>query len=132
MAMRRVRPAWNYLQDASVPTLESFELSRLNHAANLRREIAVLLDQWIEDTSQALLARWVRKERAAPQPVPGSRAEACTDPETCREMGRETCNDPLEAVPPFGELPPCRGESPRGAERVVKLAHRNNRTSSAC
>jgi hypothetical protein len=39
-------------------------LSRLNHAANLRRQVAVILDQWVEENSQALLARWVREGRA--------------------------------------------------------------------
>ncbi len=49
MATRRVTPPWDYLHEASGPSLESFELSRLNHAANLRKEIAALLEQWIEE-----------------------------------------------------------------------------------
>src|SRR5580700_2653423 len=67
MATRRVTPLWNYLHEASNPSLESFELSRLNHAANLRKEIAALLDQWIEETAEAILARWVREDRKFPQ-----------------------------------------------------------------
>jgi len=66
MATRRIAPPWDYLHDASITSLESYELSRLNHAANIRREIAALLDQWIEDSSQALLARWVREDRLLP------------------------------------------------------------------
>src|ERR1700680_5117285 len=75
MATRRIAPPWDYLHDASMPSLDSFELSRLNHAANLRREIAALLDQWIEETAQALLARWVREDRKLgqqPHPPPDS------------------------------------------------------------
>ena len=53
----------------------SFELSRLNNAANLRREITALLDQWIEDNSQALLARWVRDRRSLPPSEAISREE---------------------------------------------------------
>jgi hypothetical protein len=68
MATRRITPLWNYLHEASDPSLESFELSRLNHAANLRKEIAALLDQWIEETAEAILARWVREDRKFPQP----------------------------------------------------------------
>jgi hypothetical protein len=64
MATRRIAPPWDYLHDASSPSLESFALSRLNHAANIRREIEALIDQWIEDTAQALLAQWVREDRA--------------------------------------------------------------------
>jgi len=63
MTTRRIAPPWDYLHDASDPSLESFALSRLNHAANIRREIEALIDQWIEDTAQALLAQWVREDR---------------------------------------------------------------------
>src|ERR1700743_2521621 len=63
MATRSVSPPWEFLRDASKPSLESYEMSRLNSAANLRREIVALLDQWVEDNSQALLARWVRDRR---------------------------------------------------------------------
>jgi hypothetical protein len=52
-------PPTDYLSSASRTSLESFELSRLNHAANLRREIAALIDQWIEETAEAMLARWM-------------------------------------------------------------------------
>lgn len=71
MASRRIVPPWDYLHEASTPSLESFELSRLNHAANLRKEIAALLDQWIEETAAALLAHWVREDR---KPRPSQRA----------------------------------------------------------
>jgi hypothetical protein len=67
MATRRITPPWDYLHEASNPSLETFELSRLNHAANLRKEIAALLDQWIEETAEAILARWVREDRKFPQ-----------------------------------------------------------------
>jgi hypothetical protein len=66
MASRRVIPPWDYLHEASNPSLESFELSRLNHAANLRKEIAALLEEWMEETAEALLARWVREDRKLP------------------------------------------------------------------
>lgn len=66
MASHRVVPPWDYLHEASNPSLESFELSRLNHAANIRKEIAALLEQWIEETAEAMLARWVREDRKFP------------------------------------------------------------------
>ena len=50
---------WEYLRQASIRSLESFELSRLSHAANLRKEIAALVDEWLEETASALLARWL-------------------------------------------------------------------------
>jgi hypothetical protein len=73
MATPRVTPPWQYLHEASDTSLESFELSRLNHAANLRKEIAALMEQWIEVTAEAFLARWVREDRKLPsQPGQGS------------------------------------------------------------
>ena len=67
MPIQRLDPPLDYLHSASVSSLESYELSRLNHAANLRREIAALLDQWIEETVHARLARWVLEDRALQQ-----------------------------------------------------------------
>jgi hypothetical protein len=63
MALKPFDPPWDYLRQASVASLQSFELSRLNHAANLRHEIATLMDQWLEETSQAMLARWLLENR---------------------------------------------------------------------
>jgi hypothetical protein len=64
MPNRPSDPASDYLHTASNASLESFELTRLNHAANLRREIAALIDQWIDETVQARLARCILEERA--------------------------------------------------------------------
>jgi len=49
----------DYLHTASRSSLQSFELAHLNLAANLRREISVLVDQWIQETCEAMLARWM-------------------------------------------------------------------------
>ncbi len=59
MAITRIVPPIDYLHSASRSSLQSFELARLNHSANLRREIAVLIDQWLEETAEAMLARWM-------------------------------------------------------------------------
>jgi hypothetical protein len=59
MSITRIVPPIDYLRSASDSSLQSFELARLNHAANLRREIAVLIDQWLEETASAMLARWM-------------------------------------------------------------------------
>ena len=53
------QPPWEFLRSASAFSLRSYELSRLNHAANLRKEISSLLDQWLEENACALLARWL-------------------------------------------------------------------------
>jgi hypothetical protein len=59
MTISRFTPPVDYLQAASRASLQSFELTRLNHAANLRQEISALIDQWIQETSEAVLARWM-------------------------------------------------------------------------
>ena len=68
MAIDHVSPPWQYLQRASEPSLQSYELTRLNQAANLRKEIAVLVDEWIESNAYALLARWLLEHRAQLRP----------------------------------------------------------------
>jgi hypothetical protein len=50
-------PPWDFLFSASRNSLQSYELSRLNHAANLGKEIKQLLDSYIEESSNARLAR---------------------------------------------------------------------------
>jgi hypothetical protein len=59
MTPERSLPPWEYLRLASDPSLQNYELTRLNHAANLRKEIAVLVDAWVENNAYALLARWL-------------------------------------------------------------------------
>jgi hypothetical protein len=59
MSIARIVPPIDYLRSASRSSLHSFELARLNHAANLKREITVLIDQWLEETAEAMLARWM-------------------------------------------------------------------------
>jgi hypothetical protein len=59
----RVNPPWEFLLSASRNSLQSYELSRLSHAANLRKEISALVDQWIEENSSAMLARWLMEHR---------------------------------------------------------------------
>jgi hypothetical protein len=70
MTMSRFTPPLEYLQAASRSSLQSFELARLNHAANLRSEIAALIDQWIQESSEAVLARWMLDHHQSLQAPP--------------------------------------------------------------
>ena len=75
MTISRFTPPLDYLQAASRASLQSFELTRLNHAANIREEIAALLDQWVQESSEALLARWMLDHHKSLQPAPMSSSE---------------------------------------------------------
>jgi hypothetical protein len=63
MTTRVSQPPWEFLLSASRSSLQSFELSRLSHAANLRKEIGALLDQWMEENAAAMLARLLLQQR---------------------------------------------------------------------
>lgn len=52
-----------YLGTASVSALQSFELSRLNSAANLKKQIGGLIDELTNEQSAALLARFLIQNR---------------------------------------------------------------------
>ena len=65
MSITRIVPPIDYLRSASRSSLQSFELARLNHAANLHREIAALIDQWLEEKAEAMLARWMLEHRGS-------------------------------------------------------------------
>jgi hypothetical protein len=56
--------------------LQSYELTRLSHAANLRKEIGALLDQWLEENSSAMVARWLIEQRERPSPSMDAAVEA--------------------------------------------------------
>ena len=79
MICPKSQPPWEFLLSASRNSLQSYELSRLSHAANLRKEIGALLDQWIEENSSAMLARWLMQQRERP-PHPQEAAEAPASP----------------------------------------------------
>ena len=67
MTKYQPQPPWEFLLTASRNSLQSYELARLSHAANLRKEIGTLLDQWLAENSAASVARWLidQRERSA-------------------------------------------------------------------
>jgi hypothetical protein len=66
VTLHKTQPPWEFLLSASRTSLQSYELSRLSHAANLRKEIGALLDQWLEENACAMLARWLMEQREHP------------------------------------------------------------------
>ena len=70
MLSQKTQPPWEFLLSASRNSLQSYELSRLGHSANLRKEIGALLDQWLEENACAMLARWLIEQRERPPRAP--------------------------------------------------------------
>ena len=81
----RTQPPWDFLLTASRSSLQSYELSRLSHAANLRKEIAQLLDSWVEENSAAMLARWLieHRERFVTAEEPDTAPQPCVSNGRC-------------------------------------------------
>lgn len=68
----RYDPPWEYLRTASMNSLQSFEMNRLNHAANIRKELMLMVDQWLEESVSAMVARWLLDHRQYLHPEPTS------------------------------------------------------------
>lgn len=61
--MGEPRPVVKYLLSCSKPSLESFELARLNLVANLRKELRDLVERWVDAEVEARLARVILDQR---------------------------------------------------------------------
>jgi|SRR5579864_3461138 len=107
MTISRITPPLDYLQAASRSSLQSFELARLNHAANLRQEIAALIDQWIQETSEAMLARWMLDHHKSLQASPMSSSEVVRTfldtPTTLFPESQPPISDIVPAPPRFSD-----------------------------
>ena len=88
MIARSSQPPWEFLLSASRNSLQNFELSRLSHAANLRKEMEALLDEWIEENSAAMLARWLLEQRDR-----AARAPEALSAEKSRANGAHSVSD---------------------------------------
>jgi hypothetical protein len=84
----RTQPPWEFLMTASHNTLQSYELSRLGHASNLRKEIGELLDQWLEENTSAAVARCLINQRSQPP-----RPELSSPEVTATPAQAETASD---------------------------------------
>src|SRR5579863_3397336 len=108
MTISRFNPPLDYLQAASRASLQSFELARLNHAANLRQEISALIDQWIQETSEALLARWMLDHHKSLQSAPMCSTEVVRtliDPAATLFPESQTSLSDLVPAPPLFSTP---------------------------
>ena len=61
--MRKKTAPFQYLLECSQMSLEDFELARLDRAANLRKQLRDIAEEWVEVEVEAQLAHWVRGNR---------------------------------------------------------------------
>jgi len=52
-----------FLWESSNGVLGEYELSRLNLAANLKKQLRALIEQLVETTAEAEFARWLKENR---------------------------------------------------------------------
>jgi hypothetical protein len=95
----KIQPPWDFLLSASRPSLQSYELSRLSHAANLRKEIIQLLDVWLEETSAALMARWLMEQREQLAQAPAASCACEARPRSTRPASDNFHAEPVTPVP---------------------------------
>jgi hypothetical protein len=102
---------WEFLLGSSKSTLQAFEQSRLNFAANVRKEIGQLLDTWVDESSSALLARWLIERNLAAEAT-----AICANPANSASASSEPTDQRAQAprVPGGGPKPPCRMVPPAG------------------
>lgn len=101
MPKARTQAPWEFLLSASRNTLQSYELSRLAHAANLRKKITALLDQWLEENTAASVARWLIEQ---PELAVHAPAEESAPAESASGDGHRASDNFLldRLVPPNG------------------------------
>src|SRR5271168_3076964 len=95
-----------YLLECSQMSLEDFELARLDRAANLRKQLRDIAEEWIEAEVEAQLAHWVRRSR--------------------RRSGERIENIRLRAE----DLRPCLSAPPLSDERMGSRIAKANRDST--
>ena len=115
MTIAKIVPPLDYLHTASRSSLQSFELSRLDRAATPRREMSALIDQWIEETAEALLARWmIEHQNALCQPVISA-----------AELGRAFNDASMDLIPEVAEILAVVAPAP------PRFAEQRHRTAAA-
>jgi hypothetical protein len=92
----------------SEASLESFELSRMNLVANLRKELHQLVDEWIEAEIESRIARWILEGRGT-RPIDA--APTFPEPSTKPLAGPPSLPGPSATTPGGVGSPTGAGES---------------------
>lgn len=96
--MSATRPSLDYLATCSEMSLESVELSRLNIAANLRKEFREILEEWIDTEVDARLARTLLEWRRAHDAVATYRSYSADAPARFEQLAIAFLPEPVAIV----------------------------------
>jgi hypothetical protein len=108
--MESARSVFDYLSTCSEPAVESFELSRLNRAAILRKQMRQLIDEWVACEAEAQIARWTRQSRRDEMPV-----AAASLPDAGAALPKQLA---LPLLPPSTRVPSKGSHQPSGGQLI--------------
>jgi hypothetical protein len=106
----------NFLLTCSEATLASFQLACMNQAANLPKELTVIVERMVDESAKAALATWFRTADR------GMLKRAIENPEDVVEWAREQIRNKGRKG---GELLPMPSAEPGAAHRVAALQYQN-------
>jgi hypothetical protein len=127
--MRDPQSPLEYLVTSSQTSLEAFELARLNRAANLRKELRDVLDEWMQTEIDVRMARWILECRRAQNTDSDSLAASPREPARIGQLAMsflpESSGTQSESVAP--RIPHALGEV--SEERALACRSRNPRSA---
>jgi hypothetical protein len=118
-----------YLATCSEMSLESVELSRLNRAANLRKEFHQILEDWIDSEVDARLARSLLEWKREQETVGGSQMAHAPAPAQFQQLAIAFL--PESSAPATHETSECDAQSPRTDGRTNRAASASRTHSPA-
>jgi hypothetical protein len=109
---------WEFLLSSSKSTLQAYEQSRLNFATNLRKEIEQLLQVWVDESSNALLARWLIERNLVADAEAVSKSAGSSVSEFQEQRRPLPCALPSPPKPPARSAPHVDGATHSASDKL--------------
>lgn len=115
--MNRPEPPFEYLLECSKVSLGNFTLLNLNKAAEARKEVNRLLDEWIESAAMARFAGWIEAHGESLV------ALASNPPDRAKGEAEQLCIDFLGS----DQIPELKSRGDRKRPPLLRVADRGLR-----
>jgi len=102
--MGQDHPPVDFLVSSSNTSLEEFELARLNKAANLRKELREIVDEWVDAEVDGRVARWILECRRAEAAGGFDAIEARMEPVRGTQLALNLKAQPQSAIRPASPI----------------------------